>query len=276
MKETIYTSQSPLHMPRAFLREVRADLGVVYRIGWQLFVRNLKVQVRQSLLGYAWLLLPPLVTGLVWVLLGRTRVLNVESDSVPYPAFVLAGVFLWQGFVEALGCPLQQLTNAKATLAKVRVPHEAFVTAGAAVVVFNSLLRLGVLLGLMLWFGVPLTGTLALVPLGLAALLLLGLALGWLLALLGLLYADVAQALPVVLNLWFLITPVVYLPPAAFAKWFNLNPVTPLLSTTRNWLLAGPVAPASGFGLVAGLGGIFFLLTWLAYRLAQPHLVARL
>lgn len=276
MKETIYTSQSPLHTPRVFLREVRADLGVVYRIGWQLFVRNLKVQVRQSLLGYAWLLLPPLVTGLVWVLLGRSRVLNVAASNVPYPVFVLAGVFLWQGFVEALNCPLQQLSSAKATLAKVRVPHEAFVAAGAAVVVFNSLLRLGVLLGLTLWFGVPLTGTLALAPLGLVALLLLGLGLGWLLALLGLLYADVAQGLPVVLNLWFLLTPVVYSPPAAYAKWFNLNPVTPLLLTTRSWLLAGPMAAAPGFALVAGLSGIFFLLAWLAYRLAQPHLIARL
>jgi lipopolysaccharide transport system permease protein len=276
MKETIYTSQSPLHTPRAFLVGVRADLGVVYRIGWQLFVRNLKVQVRQSLLGYAWLLLPPLITGLVWVLLGRSRVLNMASGNVPYPAFVLAGVFLWQGFVEALGCPLQQLTNAKATLAKVRVPHEAFVAAGAAVVVFNSLLRLGVLLGLMCWFGVPLTRTLALVPLGLAMLLLLGLALGWMLALLGLLYTDVAQALPVVLNLWFLVTPVVYSPSAAFAKWFNLNPVTPLLSTTRNWLLASPGGLTPGFWLVAGLSIIIFWLTWLAYRLAQPHLIARL
>lgn len=276
MKETIYTSQSPLHKPHEFLRAVWADLGVVYRIGWQLFMRNLKVQVRQSLLGYAWLLLPPLVTGLVWVFLGRTQVLNVASGSVPYPAFVLAGVFLWQGFVEALGCPLQQLTNAKATLAKVRVPHEAFVTAGAAVVVFNCLLRLGVLLGLMLWFGVPLTGMLALAPLGVVALLTLGLALGWLLALLGLLYADVAQALPVVLNLWFLVTPVVYSPPAAFAKWFNLNPVTPLLITTRNWLLSESATPASDFWLVAGLAGLALFASWLAYRFAMPHLIARL
>ncbi|MDO7845895.1 ABC transporter permease [Hymenobacter sp. M29] len=275
MKETIYTSQSPLLAPRVFLREVRADLGVVYRIGWQLFVRNLKVQVRQSLLGYAWLLLPSLVTGLVWIFLGRSRVLNVASGDVPYPAFVLAGVFLWQGFVEALSCPLQQLSNAKATLAKVRVPHEAFVVAGMAVVVFNSLLRLLVLLALMRWFGVPFTGTLALVPLGLGALLGLGLALGWLLALLGLLYADVAQALPVVLNLWFLVTPVVYAPPASFARWFNLNPVTPLLITARHWLLAGPAAPTPGFWLVAGLAGVALFANWLAYRFATPHLIAR-
>lgn len=276
MKETIYTSQSPLTAPRAFLRSVRADAGVVYRIGWQLFVRNLKVQARQSLLGYTWMLLPPLVAGLVWIFLGQARVVNVATGGIPYPAFVLAGVFLWQGFVEALNCPLQQLNATRATLAKVRVPHEAFVTAGAAVVVFNSFIRLLVLLGVMLWFDVPLTGTLALAPLGLALLLALGLALGWLVALLGLLYTDVTQAMPVVLNLWFLITPIVYTLPAGFGRWLIFNPVTPLLATTRSWLLTGLATPAPGFGLVASLTGILFVLNWLAYRLAQPHLIARL
>jgi lipopolysaccharide transport system permease protein len=276
MKETIYTYQSPLHAPRAFLRSVRDDLRVTYHIGWQLFVRNLKVQVRQSLLGYAWMLLPPLVAGLVWIFLGRTGVLNVPTHGVPYPVFVLAGVFLWQAFVEALNCPLQQLSNAKATLAKVRVPHEAFVTAGTAVVVFNSLIRLLVLLGVMLWFGVPLTGTLALAPLGLLALVGLGLALGWLVALLGLLYADVAQALAVGLNLWFLVTPVVYVLPAGLGRWLHLNPVTPLLTTTRNWLLAGPLEPTPGFALVVVLAGLALGTNWLAYRLARPHLIARI
>ena len=275
MKETIYSSQPALQAPRAFLRQVRADAGVVYHIGGQLFVRNLKVQVRQSLLGYAWMLLPPLVAALVWVFLGRARIVSMQTQGVPYPVFVLAGVFLWQGFVEALNCPLQQLTTAKATLAKVRVPHEAFVAAGMGVVIFNTASRLLVLLGVMLWFRVPLTATLALVPLGLAALLGLGLAVGWLVALLGLLYTDVANALSVGLNLWFLITPVVYVLPASYAVWLSLNPVTPLLLTTRNWLLTGAVAPAPGFWVVGGLTGIAFFTNWLAYRLAQPHLIAR-
>ncbi len=276
MKETIYTSQSPLQAPRVFLRAVRDDLRVVYHIGWQLFVRNLKLQVRQSLLGYAWMLLPPLIAGVVWIFLGRAKVLNVQTSGIPYPAFVLAGVFLWQGFVEAINCPLQQLSTARATLAKVRVPHEAFVAAGVGVVVFNSCIRLVVLLAVMLWFRVPFTGTLALAPLGLLALLGLGFALGWLVALLGLLYTDVATALGVALNLWFLVTPIVYSLPGGSARWLVLNPVAPLLITTRNWLLAGPLAPMPGFWLVAGLAGAAFGINWLAYRLARPHLIARL
>jgi lipopolysaccharide transport system permease protein len=278
MKETIYTSASPLRAPRVLGQAIRADLVVVYRIGWQLFVRNLRVQARQNLLGYFWLLLPPLMAGLIWIWLGQARVIKMAAvpDGVPYPVFVLAGMFLWQGFVEALNCPLQQLGAARPTLAKVRVPHEAFVLAGAAVVAFNSLLRLLVLLGLMLGLGLSLANTLLLVPLGGAVLLALGLALGWLVALLGLLYADVAQALPVVLNLWFLATPVVYTLPAGITSWVLLNPVAPLLTTTRNWLLTGEAGTVPGFGLVVVFTGFIFVFNWLAYRLAQPHIIARL
>ena len=112
-------------------------------------------------------------------------------------------------------------------------------------------------------------------PLGLAALLLLGLALGWLLALLGLLYADVAQALPVVLNLWFLVTPVVYSPPAAYAKWFNLKS-SDTAAHHHSPLAAGRSSGSGpGFWLVAGLAVLALFANWLAYRFATPHLIAR-
>ncbi|WP_156126303.1 hypothetical protein [Hymenobacter sp. DG25B] len=171
----------------------------------------------------------------------------MDNSGVPYPVVVLAGLFLWQGFVEALNFPLQHIQAAKTTLAKVRVPHDAFVAAGMGLVIFNSALRLLILLAAMLWFQVPLTGLLFLVPLGVASRFVLGLALGWLVAVLGLLFSDVANALGMVINLWFLVTPVVYTLPAAANKWLILNPVTPLLTTTRQWLLAGPFVPTPGF-----------------------------
>ncbi|KAA9333359.1 ABC transporter permease [Hymenobacter busanensis] len=276
MTEIIYSPESPLASPRAFGRAVLADIKAVFRIGWQLFVRNLVVQYRQSVLGYLWLLLPPLVLALVWTVLGRAQVLRTQALAVPFPVYVLAGVFLWQGFVEALNGPLQQLSAVRHTLAKVRVPHEAFVVAGMGVVVFNLAIRLAVLVVAMWWFEVPFRVTLALVPLGAAALLALGLALGWGVAVLGMLYSDIGNGLSVGVNLWFLITPVVYVLPGHYARYFNLNPVTPLLTTTRNWLLLGALPPAPGFWTVAALASMGVALGWLAYRLAQPHLVVRL
>ena len=153
MKETIYSPASPLATPGVFARVVLADFKAVLRIGRQLFVRNLLVQYRQSALGYLWLLLPPLVLALVWTVLGKAQVLRGQPWAVPFPGYVLAGVFLWQGFVEALNAPLQQLLAVRHTLAKVRVPHEAFVAAGLGVVAFNLAIRLVVLAVAMWWFG---------------------------------------------------------------------------------------------------------------------------
>lgn len=277
MKETIYTPHSPLQAPRRFVQEVAHDMRVVYHIGWQLFVRNLKVQLRQNMLGYFWLVLPPILTGITWTYLGKHHLLTgYNSPTVPYPAFVLTGLFLWQGFVDALNCPMQQLQSARGTLAKVQVPHEAFIVAGVGGVLFNQAIRMLILALALVWFGLPWHATMLLVPLGLAALLVLGVALGWLLAPVSLLYADISNALSVVLGFWFLITPVVYTAPRSVAWVIALNPVTPLLATTRNWLLTGEATPVPGFGLVAGLAGAGLLASWVLYRLARPHLIVRL
>lgn len=277
MKETIYTPHSPLQTPRHFLREVGQDLRLVHHIGWQLFRRNLRVQVRQNMLGYFWILLPAILTGITWTYLGKNHIIKgYDATTVPYPAYVLTGLFIWQGFVDALNCPLQQLQGARSTIAKVKVPHEAFIAAGLGMVLFNQTIRMLILAVVLVWFHIPWHASLLLVPGGLAILLMFGLALGWLLTPVSMLYADVSNALSMVLGFWFLITPIVYTPPSS-ATWITaLNPITPLLTTIRNWVLTGEVAPVAGFGPVAVLAAILLASSWVIYRLAKPHLVVRL
>ncbi len=277
MKETIYTPHSPLHSPGSFMRGVAHEMRLVLHIGWQLFRRNLRVQVRQNMLGYFWMLLPPILTGITWTYLGKNHIIQgYDATAAPYPAFVLTGLFIWQSFVEALNCPLQQLQGARSTIAKVNVPHEAFIVAGLGGVLFNQLIRMLILAAVLVWYHIPWHATLLLVPLGLGVLLVFGLAIGWLLTPVSMLYADVSSALSMVLGFWFLITPIVYTPPSA-ASWVSaLNPVTPLLGTIRNWVLTGETTPVAGFGPVAGLAVVLLASSWLAYRLAKPHLVVRL
>ncbi|WP_423344153.1 ABC transporter permease [Larkinella sp. VNQ87] len=216
------------------------------------------------------------MNGLVWIYLGKVRILNVEGLPVPYPVFVLTGLFLWQGFVEAFNCPLQQLQGARNTIAKVRIPHEAFVVSGFAGVLLNMAIRLVILAGILIWFGIPFHTTLLVAPIGLASLLLLGFALGWLVAPMGMLYSDVSNAIGMMMGLWFLVTPIVYTPPASVAHLIAMNPVTPLLTTTRDWILLGHLTPAPGFGLTVLVSILILGIGWVAYRLAQPHLIVRM
>ncbi len=79
------------------------------------------------------------------------------------------------------------------------------------------------------------------------------------------------------MNFAFFITPIVYPVPT---KWpasllASLNPVTPLLDATRNWLALGPVAPGGGFWIVSAVTILLAAFAWIVYRVAAPHFISR-
>lgn len=274
MEEIIYTSYSQLGSPRIFLREIIADLAKIKDLGWRLFVTNLRSQYRQSWLSYLWLLFPPVLTMIIWFYLSKANILNPNVAENIYPLYVLSGIFLWQTFVECLNCPLQQLNGSKWILTKIKMPHEAFIIAGLAGIVFNALIRLTLLIIALFYFGLSLKFSFLLFPIGVLTIGLLGFAIGLALTPLGMLYSDVQNGLSLITSLWFFLTPIIY---AESIGWIgSLNPVTPLLVTTRNWILTDKILPENGFWLITFISSILLLLSWLFYRLAKPHLISRI
>lgn len=278
LEEVVYTADSQLRAPGRFAAELRADLRVAPAVGWRLFLHGLRAGHRRSWLGYLWLLIPPLATTATWVYLNHMRVLDVGPTDVPYTVYVLTGTVLWQVFAEALQSPLQQLSSARNILTRSRTPHEALLLAGLYQVLFNFTVRVVMLLPVFFWFGVGWGPSVLLAPVGVAALLLLGFSLGLLLTPTGLLYQDISRGLGLLVGFWFFLTPVIYPPTARWAAslpgW--LNPVTPLLLTTRGWLTRGEATPARAFAPVLLLSLLCLCAAWLFYRLARPHLIARL
>lgn len=277
-EEAVYSADSQLRAPRRFAAGVWADLRVAPPLARRLFLHGLRAGYRQSWLGYVWLVLPPLATTLTWVYLSRAGVLAVGETGLPYPVYVLTGTLLWQVFAEALHAPLQQLSAARRILTKSRMPHEALLLAGLVEVLFNFAVRLAVLLPVLVWYGVAAGPGVLLAPAGVLALLVAGFAAGLLLTPVGLLYQDVARGLTLAAGFWFFLTPVIYPPPASWPASLTatLNPVAPLLVTTRSWMTGGSVAPARAFLPVVVLSLLCLAAAWLCYRLARPHLIARL
>jgi lipopolysaccharide transport system permease protein len=276
--ETVYSAERLLSSPRRFAADARADLRVVPGAAWLMWLRGLQARHRQSRLGYGWAVAPALAVALTWVYLDDVRIVRFGDVGIPYLAYVLAGVLLWQTFSDALHAPLRRLQGAREIVTKARLPHETWVLAGALDVVFDLLLRLAVLVVVLVAVGAPVDAALALAPLGLVALLVLGLAIGLAIAPVGLLYEDVGRALTLVTGFWFFLTPVVYpwpsdLPGTALVE---ANPVTPVLVTTRAWLTGAPGAEPLQLAAVAAAGVLLLLAAWVVYRLSRPHLVARL
>jgi lipopolysaccharide transport system permease protein len=275
---TIYTPDSPLRNPGKLFRDMFRDLLDCRELAWRLFVRDLSAQYRQTYLGYLWAFLPPLVTSLTFIYLNSQGIVRIEDVGMPYPAFALIGTLLWQVFVDSIQCPSQVIISSKSILAKVNFPREAILIGGCYMVLFNLVIRLVLLIAvMMIWQIAPGPG-LILFPFALLGLIAAGFAVGMAFSPIGALYGDINRGLPIIMQFWMLLTPVVYPPKTAGLAGFlsTWNPLAPLMTTARESLCSQSLTQLAPFLVVTLASVLLVFLGWIAFRLAMPLLIERM
>lgn len=278
LPQVIYTPSSQLRHPLQLLKNMWIDLNASKELAWCLFVRNISAMYRQTMLGYLWAFLPPVFTTLTFVFLNSQKIFSVGKTDIPYPAYVMIGTLLWQVFVDAMNSPLRVVNQSKSFLAKIKFPREALILAGIGEVLFNFLIRLVLLIAVFVFYKISLPTVVFLAPLGIISLMALGLMFGVLLVPFGVLYQDIEKGLPLITAMWMLLTPVVYPPPSSWPASLlsSINPVSPLLITTREMLTSGSFSQMSGFLTVVASTFVLLFVGWILYRLALPHLIERI
>ena len=282
MPATRYNARPALRHPGQFARAALRDLRASRELAWRLFLRDLKARYRASILGYIWIILPPLAVTATFLLLQKAKLMNVGELGVPYALYILAGTTFWQLFADAVQAPLRIVNQSKAMLVKINFPRESLVLAAAYETLFTFAIRFAILLACLPLFQIPIAEALAgalLTPLAAAGLLAAGLALGVLLLPLGVLFQDFAQGLPLFLSVWLIATPVAYPSRPDSGLLFSLNrynPVTHLLEWPRSLLL--PIEPTHPtYWLLISLSTLALAaLAWTLFRISLPHIVARL
>ena len=255
-----------------------ASLCASRELAWRLTVRDVSARYRHTFLGFLWAFLPPLATSAIFVFLNSQKVLDIGPTPIAYAPYVLIGTTLWQMFVDALQAPLRTVEQSRDMLIKINFPREALILSGLGLVGFNFLIRIVILVGTFLYFQIPVTPWILLAPLAMLMLVVLGTMVGLILTPLGILYKDVGQLLTISITFWLFLTPVVYPPPTdgPAAILSTLNPVSPLLITARDWMIGVPSEQLPAFVAVS-IGTVLFLcIGWLLFRLAMPHVIARL
>lgn len=274
----LYTSESQLRHPIQLFRQMWRDLLACRELAWQLLIRNISAQYRQSFLGIFWAFVPPIVAAIGFTFANDAKIVNIGATDIPYPAYVMFSMALWQTFTEALNGPIQSVISAKQMLSRINFPREALILAKLGEVFFNFSIKLILIVALFLWFQIPITWNVILTPVALIHLVILGTFFGLLLAPLGALYNDILKGLTLIIGLWLFLTPVVYPIPkgGGLATLVQLNPVTPLLVTTRELATTGVVSNPYGFWVTSIFAIVGLLLAWVVYRLAMPFVVERI
>jgi lipopolysaccharide transport system permease protein len=247
-------------------------------LAWRLFIRDLSAQYRQTYFGYVWAFLPPLVASLTFIFLNSQGIVNIDTGGIPYPAFAMMGTLLWQVFVDGIMCSPNALTAAKPMLAKINFPREAILMGGLYMVVFNFLIRLLLVAAVMVFWKIIPSPSILFFPVAMAALLAAGFCIGLALTPIAGFYGDVSRAIPMVAQFWMLLTPVVY--PARTEGLAGIlttwNPVSPLIVSARESLTGQDLSLLIPFAIVAACSLIATFLGLVGFRIAMPHLIARM
>ena len=275
---TVYSPSAAIRQPLRLLADIAGGFFKGRELAWRLFVRNLRGMYRQTLLGLFWAFLPPIANTAIWIFLQSQNVFSMGDTGVNSTVYILAGMILWQAFIDAFQAPMNLLKSNRNMISKLNFPRESLLMVGFGEVLFNLAIRILLLIPAFLWFGVPLSiGMLAAIP-AIACMILLGMALGLLIMPLGSLYQDDGRFIAMFVPFWMIITPIIYVPPTNYPgtllNW--VNPASPLLIFSRDLLLTGTSTHTS-LGLLFGLAAIpLVVLGLIVYRVSLPHLIERM
>jgi len=196
--------------------------------------KELKVKYKNSILGFAWSLLNPLLYLIVFYI----AFVKILGTGVPaFPIFLLSGLLVWNLFSMGLSGACLSVVSNSGLVKKVSFPREILPLAavGTALVhFFLQTLVLFAVLALVRWHVA--WSYMALLPIGLLALILVTGALGILLSAINVYLRDTQHFLELALLAWFWVSPVVYgfmtidRRPGGWFKYVWLcNPVTPIV-----------------------------------------------
>jgi lipopolysaccharide transport system permease protein len=237
-----------------------AEVARAYELLLVFTWRQIGVQYKQAILGIGWAVLSPLLSTLVFTFIFG-MLASFPSEGLPYPLFVLSGLITWQYFARAITSGSGSILGNSHIITKVYFPRMILPLSAVLAGLVDYVVNLTVLLLLMVFYGRAPGVELLLLPVFLALATMIGFALSLWLSALNALYRDVGFMIPIVLQAWMFLTPVIYpigLVPDSLHWLMQLNPMTVVVQGAR-WAVLPEATPPDFLGL-ALVAGEFVLL----------------
>ncbi len=226
----------------------------------------------RSKLGGFWLVLHPLALVLIYALI-LSQIMTAKLPGVAsqyaYPIYILSGMVGWTVFAEILGRSLTVFIDNGNLLKKLAFPKLALplITIGTALINFFILFAM-----MFIVFGflghLP-YHALYWIPLLLVLTVSLAVGIGLFFGVLNVFIRDIGQALNIILQFWFWLTPVVYMLsiiPEKYHWLLMLNPMTGITMGYQNILLYDKAPDFSLLVYPTLFAIVFLILAMIIFR----------
>lgn len=240
---------------------------LVYFLTW----RDIQGRYRQMALGWLWIALMPLINMVVFsIVFGKFA--QIPSEGIPYPVFTYTALLPWQFFADATSKSASSLINNANLIAKVYFPRLIVPLVATLAGLVDFAVSMGVLLGLLLIFGIMPNWAILSLPFYLLMAIATALGVGLWLSALAVRFHDVKYGIGFLLQVWLYASPVVYpssLVPESWQLIYRLNPMTNVIEGFR-WALLG-TGQQPDFMLLVSLLVVLILIISGAYYFRQTE-----
>jgi len=249
-----------------------------------LVAKDLKVRYKRSVLGFAWFLLKPLFSMVVYYFV-FTRILRFGGAIPHFSLFLLTGLLPWNFFSSSLSASTTSLLDNHRLIRSIYFPRMALPAAEVAANLVHLLLALAVLEVILVIFGhYPGISIILILP-ALVLLTMMTVGIGMLLSIGNVFYRDVKQFVEVLLLAWFYASPIIYpldsigvdiIQSDKLVAILKFNPVAGFMEIMHSIFYAGDWPDMWCWISLGSWSVIFLTAGMIVFRKAEPVVVKEL
>lgn len=216
-------------------KELRDYKDLFYFLVW----RDVKVLYAQTILGFGWALLQPLIQIIIFTIVFG-NVAKIATDGVPYFLFTTLAIVPWTYMSTAATQSSQSLVSGQAMLGKIYFPRLIFPIVPILSRLVDFAISMLIVVVVMFYYGVGLTWNMIYLPVFILMMIALPAGVGMWLAALAIRFRDVKFGMQFGIRMLMYTAPIVYSAasiPEGYRLIYSLNPLVGVIEGFRATLL---------------------------------------
>ena len=243
---------------------------------WHLAITDLKIRYKNSVLGFGWTIIEPLLMLTIFYLV-FTNLFKTGIEN--YALYLLIGIITWNMFAKGTSMNTTSILNRANIITKYFFPREVLVLSTTItaflMMVFEYIILVAFFIGTQ--FLPPISSLLIIPILGILFVMTLGISLP--LSVLNVKYRDIGVIWTVVVQAGFFLTPIIYkleFLPENIQQLLWFNPMVHIIESAHNLLLYEIYPSISSIVYMITMATAFLIIGIVIFRKHNPNIVEQL
>jgi lipopolysaccharide transport system permease protein len=248
------------------IRELYRYRNLIWILAWVEF----KQRYKNSVLGYFWSLLEPLLMLIIlYVVFSNLMKVQVEY----FQMFLLQGIIMWNFFSRATMASLSAIASKPHLIKKVYFPRDILVISGCITALLMSFFESLVFLAFILYFRIPVTSAILFLPIIIGLFFVITLGTSLVLAAMNVYFRDIQYIWALILQIGFFASPVIY-PLTIFQQpqlqLLSYNPLAQILFLARDVTLYSRLPNMASFSYAIAMAFILLAIGYIIFLRLEP------